>query len=85
MTTSTNKQSSAIGKKIRKVGLVLTGISGAILTAAATLPAVVVTVATYLGVLGSLAAAISQALAEDENTGSKNGSTCKPLSHHAHG
>lgn len=53
-------------KKVRRIGFVLTAISGAILTAQVSLPEAVVSIATYLGIAGSVASAVSQAATEDD-------------------
>ena len=55
-------------KKVRKIGMILTGISGAVLAAPLYLPDAVVTVATYLGIVGSVATVISQAATEADVT-----------------
>jgi ABC-type xylose transport system permease subunit len=47
-------------KTVRTIGLLLVAISGAIITVPVVLPAAVVTVAGYLAVGGSVAAAVSQ-------------------------
>jgi len=53
-------------KKVRKIGIILAAISGAILAAPATLPSVVITVATYMGITASVATAISQTASEED-------------------
>lgn len=55
-------------KKVRRIGLILTAISGAIITAQAALPSIVVSIAAYLGIAGSVASALSQAATEEEET-----------------
>lgn len=52
-------------KKIRMAGLLLAAISATILTAPIALPAVVVQVAGYLAVAGSVASAVSQTAADE--------------------
>ena len=52
-------------KKIRNTGLTLAAISAAILSAPVVWPAMVVTVAGYVGVAGAVASAISQAATEN--------------------
>lgn len=54
-------------RKVRKVGMVLTAISGAVLTAPAALPQLLTTIATYLGIAGSVATIISQAATEEKS------------------
>jgi hypothetical protein len=53
-------------KKVRTVGLILAAISGTIIAAPVSLPAVVIQVATYLAVAGSVATAVSQTAVEGE-------------------
>lgn len=52
-------------RRIRNAGLLLTGISGALLTAPVTLPAGVLTAAGYLAVAGAIAGTLSQAAVKD--------------------
>ncbi len=47
-------------RRIRTAGLILTGISGALLTAPVALPAAIVTAAGYLTLAGAVAGALSQ-------------------------
>lgn len=53
-------------KKIRRIGLILVAVSGAVIAAPVALPAAVVTTATYLGLAGTVATVISQAATEDD-------------------
>ncbi|AZB21702.1 hypothetical protein EG338_06185 [Kaistella haifensis] len=53
-------------RKIRNAGLLLTAVSGALLTAPVTLPVAVITVAGYLAIAGAIAGAISQTAVHDE-------------------
>jgi hypothetical protein len=46
--------------KIRNIGLLLAAVSGALLAAPFSLPAVVTTIAGYLGLASSVASAVSQ-------------------------
>jgi hypothetical protein len=50
----------AFFQKLRSIGLALAAISGAIIAAPVTLPAIVVTVAGYLAVAGTVLSAVSQ-------------------------
>lgn len=50
--------------KLRNWGLILAAVSGAILTTPVVLPAIVVKVAGYLAVAGTVAGAVSQAVVE---------------------
>lgn len=53
-------------KKVRKIGIILAAVSGAILAAPASLPAAVLTVASYLGIAASIATAVSQTVTEED-------------------
>ena len=56
-------------RKVRAIGLALTAVSASILASQATLPALIVQIAGYLAVAGSVATAISQvATTEEEQT-----------------
>lgn len=52
-------------RHIRNAGLILTGISGAILTAPVVLPAGLITAAGYLALAGAVASALSQTAVKD--------------------
>jgi len=54
-------------KKIRNIGLVLAAAGTALLTAPVALPAAVISIAGYLVVAGSVAAAVSQATTPAED------------------
>ena len=47
-------------QKLRSIGLALAAMSGAIIAAPVTLPAIVITVAGYLAVAGTVLSAVSQ-------------------------
>jgi len=51
-------------KKIRNIGLILAAISGTILAAPITLPAILIQVAGYVAVAGAVATAVSQTVTE---------------------
>ncbi|MGZ3948879.1 MAG: hypothetical protein ACXVKK_12215 [Flavisolibacter sp.] len=51
-------------KKVRNIGLVLAAISATLLTTPVALPAVLVKIAGYLAVAGSVASAVSQTATE---------------------
>ena len=51
-------------KKVRNIGLILTAVSGAIMAAPVAVPMVLVKLATYLAVAGSVASAVSQITTE---------------------
>ncbi|MFT4802532.1 MAG: hypothetical protein ACI93N_002312 [Flavobacteriaceae bacterium] len=52
-------------KKLRNIGLILAAVGGAILAAPITLPAIVLSIATYITVAGTVATTISQAVVSD--------------------
>jgi energy-converting hydrogenase Eha subunit G len=52
-------------RKLRNVALVLTAVSGSLLAAPVVLPALVVQLASYLAVAGSVAMAVSQATTDE--------------------
>jgi hypothetical protein len=54
-------------KKLRNLGLGLTAIAAAILTAPVSMPAAVLTAAGYLAIAGSVASAVSQLAVEDSS------------------
>ena len=56
-------------RTLRNIGIALATAGGAIIAAPVTLPTLVVTVATYMTVAGTVATAVSQAVTMDENTG----------------
>tara|TARA_R110000765_G_scaffold206235_1_gene311176 strand:- start:113 stop:337 length:225 start_codon:yes stop_codon:yes gene_type:complete len=53
-------------KKLRNIGIILVATSGAILAAPLTLPAILVSIATYLAVAGTVATTVSQAVVSDK-------------------
>lgn len=52
---------------LRNIGIALATAGGAIIAAPVTLPALVVSVATYMTVAGTVATAVSQAVVIDKN------------------
>ena len=52
-------------RKLRNIGIALAATGGAIIAAPIALPALVITLATYLTVVGTVATAISQAVVSD--------------------
>jgi ABC-type xylose transport system permease subunit len=52
-------------RRVRNAGLILTGISGALLAAPVALPAVIVSAAGYLALAGAVAGALSQTAVKD--------------------
>lgn len=55
-------------RTLRNIGIALATAGGAIIAAPISLPAVLVTVATYMTVAGTVATAVSQAVTIDEKT-----------------
>ena len=56
-------------KTLRNIGIALATAGGAIIVAPISMPAIVVTIATYMTVAGTVATAVSQAVTtDDENT-----------------
>ena len=53
-------------KKIRKWGILVAAVGGALITAPVTLPSIIVSVAGYLVVAGAVATAVSQAATADD-------------------
>tara|TARA_R110001592_G_scaffold274274_1_gene541305 strand:- start:306 stop:530 length:225 start_codon:yes stop_codon:yes gene_type:complete len=53
-------------KKLRNIGILLVATSGAILAAPVTLPTILVSIATYLAVAGTVATTVSQAVISDK-------------------
>jgi hypothetical protein len=53
-------------KKLRNIGLILAAVSGTIIASPIALPAVIIQIATYLGVAGTVASAVSQTVVEGE-------------------
>ena len=60
------KRTPKFFRKLRNIGIALAAAGGAIIAAPITLPAAVITVATYLTVAGTVATAVSQAVVSDE-------------------
>ncbi|WP_296385379.1 hypothetical protein [Winogradskyella sp.] len=55
-------------RTLRNIGIALATAGGAIIAAPISLPALVVTVATYMTVAGTVATAVSQAVTFDDET-----------------
>lgn len=53
-------------RKLRNIGIALAATGGAIIVAPISLPAILVTVATYLTVAGTVVTAVSQAVVTDD-------------------
>jgi hypothetical protein len=52
-------------KRLRNIGIILAATGGAILAAPITLPSILVSIATYLTVVGTVASAVSQVVVSD--------------------
>tara|TARA_R110001583_G_scaffold120243_1_gene271497 strand:+ start:275 stop:508 length:234 start_codon:yes stop_codon:yes gene_type:complete len=59
-------------RKLRNIGIALAATGGAILAAPISLPTLLVTVATYLTVAGTVATAVSQAVVSDNEKEPEN-------------
>ena len=53
-------------RMLRNIGIALATAGGAIIAAPVTLPATIVTIATYMAVAGTVATAVSQAVVSDD-------------------
>jgi len=60
------KQTPSFFRKLRNIGIALATAGGVIIAAPISLPAAVITIATYLTVAGTVATAVSQAVVSDE-------------------
>ncbi|WP_246126072.1 hypothetical protein [Bizionia myxarmorum] len=56
---------------MRNIGIALAAAGGAIITAPISLPAIVITIATYMAVAGTVATAVSQAAVIDDRSSKK--------------
>jgi len=54
-------------RKLRNIGIALAAAGGVIIAAPISLPAIVISIATYLTVAGTVATAVSQAVVSDED------------------
>lgn len=52
-------------RKLRNIGIALAATGGAIIAAPISMPAILITIATYLTVAGTVATAVSQAVVQD--------------------
>jgi energy-converting hydrogenase Eha subunit G len=73
-------------RKVRTIGLILAAVSATILATPIALPALVVQVAGYLAVAGSVATAVAQTATEDTVRGDTNhGDSDKPINEEYYG
>ncbi|SNR65647.1 hypothetical protein SAMN06265371_1082 [Lutibacter agarilyticus] len=68
LTTRYKKKTPTFFRKLRNIGIALATAGGVIIAAPISLPAIVITVATYLTVAGTVATAVSQAVVSDNDT-----------------
>ena len=61
-----NKPTPKFFKILRNIGIALATAGGAIIAAPVSMPALVVTIATYMTVAGTVATAVSQAVVSDD-------------------
>lgn len=66
------KPTPSFFRKLRNIGIALATAGGAIIAAPIALPATIITIATYLTVVGTVATAVSQAVVSD-NENETNG------------
>ncbi|MGB1269946.1 MAG: hypothetical protein ACPG45_09420 [Flavobacteriaceae bacterium] len=62
-----NKPTPKFFKILRNIGIALATAGGAIIAAPISMPAIVVSIATYMTVAGTVATAVSQAVVSDES------------------
>ena len=65
------KSTPTFFRKLRNIGIALVATGGAIIAAPVALPALVITIATYLTVVGTVATAVSQAVVSDDENDSE--------------
>ncbi|AOW16853.1 hypothetical protein LPB03_04935 [Polaribacter vadi] len=58
-------------KVLRNIGIALATAGGAIIAAPLSIPATIITIATYMTVAGTVATAVSQAVIKDDDTSEK--------------
>ena len=66
------RQTPLFFRKVRNIGIALIATGGAILAVPISLPAIIITIATYLTVAGTVATAVSQAVVSDVINTSQN-------------
>jgi hypothetical protein len=65
------KSTPSFFRKLRNIGIAMAATGGAIIAAPIALPALVITIATYLTVVGTVATAVSQAVVSDDENDSE--------------
>ena len=68
LTTRYKKKTPTFFRKLRNIGIALATAGGVIIAAPISLPAIVISIATYLTVAGTVATAVSQAVVSDNDT-----------------
>ncbi|WP_298366043.1 hypothetical protein [uncultured Lutibacter sp.] len=68
LTQRYKKKTPNFFRKLRNIGIALATAGGVIIAAPIAMPAIVVTIATYLTVAGTVATAVSQAVVSDTKT-----------------
>lgn len=61
------KKTPTFFRKLRNIGIALATAGGVIIAAPISLPAIVISIATYLTVAGTVATAVSQAVVSDDD------------------
>ncbi|MFD1292373.1 hypothetical protein ACFQ5N_00880 [Lutibacter holmesii] len=72
LTTRYTKKTPTFFRKLRNIGIALATAGGVIIAAPISLPAIVISVASYLTVAGTVATAVSQAVVSDNETDSES-------------
>ncbi|WP_457617552.1 hypothetical protein [Lutibacter sp.] len=67
LTERYTKKTPKFFRTLRNIGIALAAAGGVIIAAPISLPTIVVTIATYMTVAGTVATAVSQAVVADEN------------------
>jgi len=65
LTERYKKKTPTFFRKLRNIGIALAAAGGAIISAPIALPALVVSIATYMTIAGTVATAVSQAVVSD--------------------
>ncbi len=71
LTERYTKKTPKFFRTLRNIGIALAAAGGVIIAAPISLPTIVITVATYMTVAGTVATAVSQAVVADENNDKK--------------
>jgi len=71
LTERYTKKTPKFFRILRNIGIALAAAGGVIIAAPISLPTIVITVATYMTVAGTVATAVSQAVVADENKDEK--------------